>query len=89
MYTVYILQSEKDSRTYVGYTKDFTNRLKMHNSGQVKATKYRFPLRVLFTEQIKDEHEAKKRELYWKSGAGRRKLKEFFKSQYSNIRDLS
>ena len=64
MYTVYILQSEKDSRTYVGYTKDFTNRLKMHNSGQVKATKHRFPLKVLLVEEIQDGREAKKRELY-------------------------
>lgn len=78
MYTVYILQSEKDRRTYIGYTKDFGNRLKLHNSGQVNATKHRFPFTILFTEEFQNEQEAKKRELYWKSGAGRRKLKEYF-----------
>lgn len=81
MYFVYILQSQKDQRTYVGYTKDLENRLKLHNSGQVKATKYRFPFNVLFTEEFSNEQEAKKRERYWKSGAGRRKLKEFFTNQ--------
>lgn len=78
MYTVYILQSQKDKRTYVGYTRDLENRLKLHNSGQVDATKHRFPLNVLFTEEFNSEQEAKHRELYWKSGAGRRKLKSFF-----------
>lgn len=79
MFTVYILQSLKDNRTYVGYTKDFEDRLKLHNSGQVKATKYRFPFKLLYKEEFQIESEAKKQELYWKSGAGRRKLKEFFK----------
>lgn len=81
MFTVYILQSEKDHRTYVGYTKNFLNRLKLHNSGQVKATHFRYPFKTLFTEEFQDEQGAKKRELYWKSGAGRRKLKEFFNNQ--------
>lgn len=78
MYYVYILQSLKDGRTYVGYSNDFERRFKEHNSGRVKATKYRYPFKILFTEEFEIEQEAKKRELWWKSGAGRRKLKEFF-----------
>ena len=81
MYTVYILQSEKDGRTYVGYTKDLENRLKLHNSDQVTATKHRFPFKLLFKEDFQIEIDAKKRELYWKSGAGRRKLKQYFKNE--------
>lgn len=78
MYFVYILQSLKDMRTYVGYTYEINQRLLRHNSGQVEATKNRTPLKLLFTEEFETEQEAKKRELYWKSGAGRRKLKEYF-----------
>ncbi|MEK7482067.1 MAG: GIY-YIG nuclease family protein [Patescibacteria group bacterium] len=78
MYFVYILKSIKDGRTYIGYTKNLENRLKLHNSGQVIATKYRKPLKLLFSEQFKTISEAKQRELWWKSGAGRRRLKEFF-----------
>lgn len=81
MYFVYILQSLKDSRTYIGYSNDVERRFKEHNSGRVKATKYRKPLKILFIEEFATEQEAKRRELYWKSGAGRRKLKEYFKNK--------
>ncbi len=78
MYWVYILVSEKDKRTYVGYTGNLNNRLKEHNSGRVIATKNRRPFRVLFAEQFENMSDAKLRELWWKSGSGRQKLKEFF-----------
>ena len=78
MFIVYVLQSLKDYKTYVGYTDNFERRFKQHNSGQSKATKYRAPFRLLFIEEFDDRKIAKKRELWWKSGAGRRKLKEIF-----------
>jgi len=81
MYFVYILQSLKDGRTYVGYTPDLEKRLVKHNAGWVRSTKYRRPLKLLFSEKFKTSQEAKKRELYWKSGGGRRKLKDFFGKQ--------
>ena len=77
MYHTYILQSLKNQRTYTGYTKDLDRRLKQHNTGQVTATKHRSPFKILFTEEFITETEAKKREHYWKSGAGRRKLKKY------------
>ena len=80
----YILQCSKDNKTYVGSTNDFIRRLKQHNAGQVKSTKYRIPLRVLFTEEFETLAEARKRETWWKSGTGRRKLKEYFDSKTSN-----
>lgn len=80
MYKVYILQSLKDRKTYVGYSGDFERRFKEHNSGRVKATKHRQPLKVLFTEDFESEGDAKRRELYWKSGGGRRRLKDYFKN---------
>ena len=79
--TLYVLLSEKDNRTYVGSTSNFEKRLSLHNSGRVKSTKHRIPFKVLFTEEFEALKEARKRELYYKSGAGRRKLKEFFKSR--------
>lgn len=79
--TLYVLQSLKNNRTYVGSTNNFKIRLKQHNSGQVISTKYRTPLKVLFTEEFDTLKEARKREAYYKSGAGRRKLKEFFKTR--------
>ena len=78
MYYIYILQSIKDKRTYTGYTNNLEERLKKHDSGQVISTRYRRPLKLLLSEKYTTAKEAKKRESWWKSGAGRRKLKEFF-----------
>lgn len=76
--TLYVLLSEKDRRTYVGSTTNFEARLSLHNSGRVKSTKHRKPFKVLFTEEFEILKEARKREQYYKSGAGRRKLKNYF-----------
>ncbi|MFH1182778.1 MAG: GIY-YIG nuclease family protein [Candidatus Moraniibacteriota bacterium] len=78
MHFVYILQSQKDKRTYVGYTNNLKRRLAEHNNGRVQSTKNRKPFIILFTEKFLTSREAKKRELYWKSGAGRRNLNKIF-----------
>ena len=36
---VYILQSKKDSKLYIGYANNLQQRLKLHNPEKVKATK--------------------------------------------------
>lgn len=79
MYKVYILQSLKDKRTYVGYTDNLNRRLSEYNSGRNKSTKNRVPFKLLFSEDFESRKEAKKRELWWKTGVGRNKLKEFFR----------
>lgn len=78
MYVVYILQSLEDGKTYVGYTNDFERRFKQHNSGKSKSTKRRAPFKLLFKEEYTSNIIARRREIWWKSGAGRRKLKEYF-----------
>ena len=85
MFSVYILQSKKDKRTYVGFCKNINNRLREHNLGKVNATKNRRPLRIIFIEKVQNLQESKKRERYWKSGAGRRKLKYFCKHGFPPI----
>lgn len=75
MFYIYILKSLKDNKTYVGYTNNLKERLRKHNSGQVKSTKHRLPLELLFSEKFETSQEARKRELYWKNGGGRRELK--------------
>ena len=78
MYYVYILQSLRDKRTYVGYTNNFKRRFKQHNSGLVKSTKARIPFKLILKEEFLTSSLAKKRELWWKSGVGRRNLKKIF-----------
>ena len=78
MFTIYILKSLKDNRSYVGYSKNFVNRFKQHNNGQVKSTKHRRPLIVIYTEEFNTSPEAKIREKWWKSYKGRQAMKKFF-----------
>jgi putative endonuclease len=74
---VYILKSKVKSRLYIGITNDISRRLEEHNSGTVYSTKNLRPLSLVHQEECKDLIEARKREKYFKSGAGRRYLKKF------------
>ena len=82
MYEVYILRSLKDFRTYTGYSEDARLRLTEHNKGKVKATRHRRPLKIIYIEKISTLSQAKSREKYWKSGAGRRKFANYFKGGF-------
>jgi putative endonuclease len=75
MYSVYVLKSLKDNRTYVGFTKHLDQRLKEHNSGQVESTKNRTPFILWYKEDFSDQNEAYKKEKFYKTSWGRRKLK--------------
>ncbi|MEK7449694.1 MAG: GIY-YIG nuclease family protein [Planctomycetota bacterium] len=62
-------------RHYVGMSEDVRRRLREHNCGEVKATKSGRPWQIVHIEAVGVCIEARKRERYWKSGAGRRKIK--------------
>jgi len=57
-------------------TSDLINRIKEHNNGLVESTKGRRPFIVLYYEACISEKKAIKREKYFKTGFGRRFLKE-------------
>ncbi|MDP3741207.1 MAG: GIY-YIG nuclease family protein [bacterium] len=70
----YILQSLKDYDNYIGYTPDLRNRFKEHQKGYSFATKSRRPFKLIYYEACLDKDDAKQREKYLKSTAGRRFL---------------
>ena len=72
MIFVYILYSKKHRKFYVGMTENISNRLHSHNSGYVKSTKPYTPWELINIEEFKTRIEARKREKYLKSAAGRR-----------------
>ena len=74
-YYVYVLISEKDGLFYTGYTKDLKNRLVEHNSGNVKSTRQRRPLKLIYFEGCLNQQDATRREKYLKSGNGKIYLK--------------
>jgi len=69
---VYVLQSEKDGSQYVGMSNDTQRRLKEHNRGSVRSTKSKLPWKKIYEEKYENRIEARKREKYLKSAAGRR-----------------
>jgi putative endonuclease len=73
-FVVYILRSTVDGKRYIGYTNNIERRLKEHNSGHTKSTKLRAPFVVSYQETVSSRIEARARERYFKSGAGRRFL---------------
>ncbi len=85
MFYTYILQSEKNNRTYVGFCNNIETRFKRHNASLVKATKFWLLWRIIHSEIFQTVQRAKRREKYWKSGAGRRKLKRFLKEGFPSI----
>ena len=75
MFYTYVLLSEKDNKFYVGFTKDLRERLEKHKTGKVKSTANRCPLKLIYYEACLDERDAIKREKYFKTGFGRRFLR--------------
>jgi putative endonuclease len=69
-YYVYILQSLKDSKYYIGSTSDVAERLNFHNSGRQRSTKYRTPFILIYSEDLVSKEEALKREKQIKSYKG-------------------
>ncbi len=71
---VYLLQSRRDRGLYTAYTQDPCRRFGEHNCGKIASTRKRRPLRLLSYEAYLLEADAKARERFLKSGAGRRHL---------------
>ncbi|UCH45344.1 MAG: GIY-YIG nuclease family protein [Nitrospiraceae bacterium] len=67
---VYVLKCA-DDKLYVGSTRNLTTRLEAHKKGRVKTTKGRRPVTLIYSENFSNYSEARKRELYFKSGTGR------------------
>ena len=81
MYYVYILKSLKDNNIYTGYTSNLKLRMEEHQAGQVKSTKDRHPLKLIYFEAYSSKEDAQKREIYLKSGG---KAKNDLKNQIAD-----
>ncbi len=68
MFYVYILQSLKDRRLYIGSTSNLKERIKNRNLGLNTSTKYRRPLKLIYYEAFLKRKDALEREKFYKSG---------------------
>ena len=82
MYFVYILQSLKNSKSYVGMTtKDPNKRLEEHNIGSNTWTKLNAPFKLVYYESYYCKKDALHRENFLKSGIGK-KLKNIILKEF-------
>jgi len=79
LYFVYVLNSDKDNKRYIGFTENLDKRVVEHNSGLVKSTKNRRPFKLTYFEEYVGKEKALKREKFFKSGLGRSYLKNISK----------
>jgi len=77
MWKVYVLKSLTNGRLYTGYSESLEDRIMLHNSGKVRSTKAYKPYALVYQEEFSDKTEARKRELFLKSGKGREFLRSF------------
>ncbi|MFH1389749.1 MAG: GIY-YIG nuclease family protein [Candidatus Margulisiibacteriota bacterium] len=75
MWVVYVLRSKLNGRLYIGYTASIKERFTAHNNGKVRSTKAYKPYKVAYMEEFSDKTEARKREIFLKTGKGREFLK--------------
>jgi putative endonuclease len=76
-YFVYVLQSIKTGKYYIGYTRNLEKRLKQHNGGRTKSLIKHIPLEIIRVEEYKFYEEARKREKEikkYKSGEAFKKI---------------
>jgi len=74
MYFLYILRSLKDNKLYIGTSNNIEARLKQHNNGLSKSTKYRRPFKLIYKEKYNARSDAMKREWYFKNTSEGNKL---------------
>lgn len=75
MFYTYILKSERNAKMYIGYTNNLRKRLMQHNHGKSTYTKIGRPYTLIYYEACLNEDDAKAREIYLKTGMGKRYIK--------------
>ena len=76
MYFVYALWSVAHDKIYVGFSENPDQRLLEHNQGKSSYTKSYRSWERFYLEKVNSRREALKKEIYLKSGWGRKKLKQ-------------
>ena len=86
-YCVYVLNSLKDHKHYIGFTMNLENRIVDHNEGKTTSTAPRRPLELIYCEFHKSKEDAMRRERYFKTTAGKKVLKLMLREALINYKD--
>jgi len=52
MFYTYVLESKKDGKKYIGYTKNLKSRFEQHQKGKVESTKNKRSLILIFYHAV-------------------------------------
>ena len=74
MYYVYVLYSKTLKKRYVGMCADLRKRVAEHNHGESIFTKGGKPWNLIYYQAFINKKDARKEELFLKSGKGRQRL---------------
>ena len=80
---VYVLESERDRRLYIGITHDVASQLKRHNAGGVFSTRYRRPLKLLGSKQFEMFSRAREAEVRLKQFKDPTRVRTWIRSESS------
>lgn len=76
---VYVLQSSRDRKLYIGLTTNLKRRFQQHARGEVRSTSKRRPFKLIHYEYFINKEDAGAREKYLKSGYGHEQLRNMLK----------
>lgn len=74
MYSVYVLRNNNEN-VYKGMTNNLPQRLREHKKGKTTTTRRMKDIELVYTEEYDTFDDARRRELYFKTAAGKRFLK--------------
>jgi len=78
--------SLKDKKLYIGFSTNLKQRLQQHARGEVKSTMNRRPLQLIHYEYFINKEDAIAREVFLKSGFGRKILKRIEAHSRQNLK---
>jgi len=84
MFYIYLIESLKSGKIYIGTTDSLRRKLKEHNQGLNFSTKRDKPWKYVYIEGSTEKTDAKRREKYLKSTQGRRMLRKRLKDYFCN-----
>ncbi|MCG2724974.1 MAG: GIY-YIG nuclease family protein [Elusimicrobia bacterium] len=88
MHCIYLLRLNNNT-VYTRSSDDLKRRIKEHNRGKVSSTRNKLPADLIYYESYADKRDAVNRELYLKTGDGRREIRKQLKySLQKNIIDM-
>ncbi len=85
MHFVYILKSVKTGKHYIGETKDLRERLRRHNEGRSKATKYGIPWEIEVACVVENKSEGRRLERKLKNLKSPEKAVEYIRHHHKVV----